>query len=57
MSGFKSPDKLPAIDGKQTFTAMDKGITDSDVESVTKPINGGLNHIVARKKYTKRIKE
>lgn len=36
---------------------MDKGLTDSDVESVTKQINGGLNNIEERKKYTKWIKE
>lgn len=36
---------------------MDKGLSDKDVESVTKVINGGTNSLAERKNYTKWIKE
>ena len=36
---------------------MDKGLSDKDVESVTKVINGGTNNLAERKNYTKWIKE
>lgn len=39
------------------LTKMDKGLTDTDITSVTKVINGGTNGLSERKNYTKWIKE
>jgi len=39
------------------LTKMDKGLTNTDITSVTKVINGGTNGLSERKNYTKWIKD
>ena len=54
---FNSAGWFSTIYRVDTVTAMDGGLTDSDVEKVTKAINGGLTNITERKNYTKWTKE
>jgi hypothetical protein len=54
---FNSAGWFSTVYKTQTITAMDEGLEDSNIESVTKAINGGLNNIAERKDYTKWAKE